>query len=384
MRYLTRTIWLLSAISLFTDMASEMLYPVMPVYLKSLGYSMFVIGLLEGIAEAIAGLSKAYFGRWSDLAGRRVPFVQLGYAMSALSKPLLVLFPHVAWVLGIRTLDRLGKGIRNGARDALLSDEATPETKASVFGFHRTMDTVGAVLGPFIALVYLHFYPEQYRTLFIWAFVPGILAIAASALLRESTKTAEKISKKPRFADVWAFWRSSSVHYRQTVAWFCAFALINSSDVFLLLRAHEIGLTDVQLIGVYIFYNLVYALAAWPLGIVADRVGMKRIYLLGLMGFCLTYLGMAFITQTWQVWWLFTIYGIYAAATEGIAKAWVSNLVERQQTATAIGTFQAFQSIAALIASTWVGLLWHWQGSTTALLWSGVGVLVVIVGLYRL
>ena len=138
MRYITRTIWILSMVSLFTDMASEMLYPIMPIYLKSIGFSIVLIGLLEGIAEATAGISKGYFGKLSDVSGKRKPFVQLGYALSAISKPMMAMFIFPLWIFLSRTLDRFGKGIRTGARDAMLSDEATPETKGKIFGFHRS------------------------------------------------------------------------------------------------------------------------------------------------------------------------------------------------------------------------------------------------------
>ena len=157
-RILTRTILLVSFVSLFTDIASEMLYPVMPVYLTSIGFSVMLIGILEGIAEAVAGLSKGYFGQSSDVMGRRVPFVRGGYALSALSKPMMALLTWPWWIFLARTLDRLGKGIRTGARDAILSDETIPENKGKVFGFHRSMDTVGAAIGPVIALVFLYFY----------------------------------------------------------------------------------------------------------------------------------------------------------------------------------------------------------------------------------
>ena len=155
MRYITRTIWILSLISLFTDMASEMLYPIMPIYLKSIGFSIVLIGILEGVAEATAGLSKGYFGKLSDASGKRVPFVQVGYALSTISKPMMAMFIYPLWIFFARTIDRLGKGIRTGARDALLSDEAPAEVKAKVFGFHRSMDTLGAAIGPSLALLYL-------------------------------------------------------------------------------------------------------------------------------------------------------------------------------------------------------------------------------------
>ncbi|HLP04045.1 MAG TPA: MFS transporter, partial [Paludibacter sp.] len=192
-RKITRTVWILSIISLFTDVASEMLYPVMPIYLKSIGFSILVIGLLEGVAEATAGLSKGYFGKLSDSAGKRLPFVQAGYILGALSKPMTAFSTYPAWIFFVRTTDRLGKGIRVGARDAILSDEATPATKGTVFGFHRAMDTVGAAIGPGIALAYLYFYPNDYIALFYIAFIPGLIAIGTIFFLRE--KTTNPVSK---------------------------------------------------------------------------------------------------------------------------------------------------------------------------------------------
>ena len=159
LKYITRTVWTLSLVSMFTDTASEMLYPIMPIYLKSIGFSIVLIGTLEGVAEATAGLSKGYFGKLSDNTVKRVPFVQLGYAFSAISKPMMALFIYPLWIFFARTIDRFGKGIRTGARDAMLSDEATPETKGNIFGFHRSMDTFGAVLGPSFALLYLYYHP---------------------------------------------------------------------------------------------------------------------------------------------------------------------------------------------------------------------------------
>ncbi len=214
MKYITRTVWILSLVSLFTDMASEMLYPVLPLYLKSIGFSVVLIGVLEGLAEATAGLSKGYFGKLSDSTGRRVPFVRLGYAFSAVSKPLMAVFNFPLWIFFARTLDRFGKGIRTGARDALLSDEATPQTKGKVFGFHRSMDTFGAVLGPLFALVYLFFYPQDYKTLFFIAFLPGIMAVAASFFLKEKKANAEKTSRRQSFFSFLKYWRTSPLAYQ--------------------------------------------------------------------------------------------------------------------------------------------------------------------------
>ena len=185
MKIINRTVWILSLVSLFADVASEMLYPVVPVYLKEIGFSVFLIGVLEGVAEFTAGLSKGYFGKLSDEKGVRLPFIKSGYFLSAVSKPMMAVFTFPLWIFLGRTIDRLGKGFRTAARDALLSQNATPETKARVFSFHRGMDTLGAVIGPIAALLFLHFYPKQYAPLFYLAFFPGLIAVLLIFLLKE-------------------------------------------------------------------------------------------------------------------------------------------------------------------------------------------------------
>jgi len=383
-RIITKTIWVLSLVSLFTDMASEMLYPVMPMFLKYAGFSVLFIGILEGIAEAVAGLSKPYFGKLSDTKGKRLPFVQLGYGLSALSKPMMAVFIYPLWIFFARTIDRLGKGIRTGARDAMLSDESTKETKATVFGFHRSMDTMGAVLGPAIALLYLYFYPNNYKTLFFIAFGPGLLAIVCTLLIKEKDKplNSKPLNYQPPTTNLFSFisyWKNSPAAYKKLVTGLLLFALFNSSDVFLLLKMKESGLSDTAVIGVYIFYNLVYALLAYPVGILADRIGMKKIFLSGLFVFALVYAGFAFNNNIIVYMLLFLLYGVYAAATEGVSKAWISNMVHGSETATAIGTFAGFQSIAALFASMLCGLLWFTLGALTAfLITAGITVLVII------
>lgn len=379
MKYITRTVWILSVVSLLTDTASEMLYPVMPIYLKTIGFSVVLIGILEGIAEATAGLSKGYFGKLSDNSGKRVPFVQIGYAFSAVSKPMMALFIYPLWIFLVRTIDRFGKGIRTGARDAILSDEATPSTKGKIFGFHRSMDTLGAVLGPSFALLYLWLRPDDYKTLFFIAFIPGLLAVISSLYLKEKRKHKESPKLKTPFFSFLSYWKESPVTYKKLVVGLLVFTLFNSSDVFLLLKAKETGLSDTAVIGVYIFYNLVYALFAFPIGIIADKIGLKRIFISGLIVFSLVYSGMALNTNIYLFFGLFFLYGIYAAATEGISKAWISNISDKKDTATAIGTFSGLQSICTMLASTLTGLIWFNFGAPTAfLLTAGITVLVVI------
>lgn len=366
MKYITRTVWVLSVVSLLTDTASEMLYPIMPIYLKTIGFSVVLIGVLEGVAEATAGLSKGYFGKLSDTSGRRVPFVQIGYAFSTISKPMMAVFIYPLWIFFARTIDRFGKGIRTGARDAILSDEATPQTKGKVFGFHRSMDTLGAVMGPLLALIYLYYNPNDYKTLFFIAFVPGLFAVFASFLLKEKNKATDQPKTSVSFFSFLHYWKESPTAYKKLVAGLLVFTLFNSSDLFLLLKAKESGLNDTAVIGVYIFYNLIYALFAFPIGIFADNIGLKTIFVSGLALFAAVYFGMAINTNIYIFFGLFFLYGIYAAATEGISKAWISNITDKKDTATAIGTFSGLQSICTMLASSLTGLIWFQFGATTA------------------
>ncbi len=379
MKIITRTIWVLSFVSLFTDVASEMLYPIMPIYLKSINFSIVLIGILEGVAEAVAGLSKGYFGKLSDNTGRRLPFVRWGYLLSALSKPMMALFTFPAWIFGARTIDRLGKGLRTGARDAMLSDESTPATKGQVFGFHRSMDTFGAVVGPLSALVFLYFYPGQYKTLFYIAFVPGIVAITLTFLLKDKNPTPKENIVTTRFTDFLKYWQNGPTAYKKLVAGLLLFTLFNSSDVFLLLKIKEAGNSDLVCILIYVSYNLVYALASYPIGIIADKVGLKKMFIIGLLLFTGVYLGMALTSNLYVFFGIFAVYGMYAAATEGIAKAWISNVTDKKDTATAIGTYSSFQSIGTMVASSLAGFIWFKFGASVTFIATAIVTGLVVV-----
>lgn len=364
---------------MFTDMSSEMLYPVMPIYLKSIGFSIVLIGILEGLVEATAGLSKGYFGKRSDLSGKRVPFVQLGYGLSAISKPLIVLFVNPVWIFFVRSLDRLGKGVRIGARDALLSDETIAGAKGKVFGFHRSMDTLGAVLGPSIALLFLHWHPAQYRHLFLLAAIPGLLALLTSLFLKEKKKSPNPIQEKISIFSFLGYWKESPAMYRKVIIGLLTFTLFNSSDVFLLLKVKQAGFDDSLVIGVYIFYNLIFALCAFPAGVIADRIGLRSAFIGGLCFFAAVYFGMAFEWPHFMYFVLFFLYGIYAAGTEGIAKAWISNIADPKDTATGIGLFSGFQSICTLIASSMTGLIWYKLGVNTAFIITSLMTVGVVI-----
>lgn len=379
MKYITRTIWILSLVSLFTDMASEMLYPIMPIYLKHIGFSVVLIGVLEGVAEATAGLSKGYFGKLSDTSNKRLPFVRVGYALSAISKPMMAVFIYPLWIFFARTIDRFGKGVRTGARDALLSEETTHANKGKVFGFHRSMDTLGAVLGPLLALIYLYYYPEDYKNLFFLAFIPGLVAVSTLFLIKEKRREQAKVNKNVSFLSFLKYWNQSPSVYRRLSTGLLIFTIFNSSDVFLLLKLKESGVADTLLIGVYIFYNLVFALFAFPLGIVADKIGLKKMFVFGLLLFAGVYIGISFSTNIYAFSVIFFLYGVYAASTEGISKAWISNIVDKKDTATAIGTYSGFQSICTMFASSLTGLVWYNFGSSAAFITTATATLLVII-----
>ncbi|PIQ24410.1 MFS transporter [bacterium (Candidatus Blackallbacteria) CG17_big_fil_post_rev_8_21_14_2_50_48_46] len=355
------TVWLVAWVSLFTDISSEMLYPVMPLYLRSIGFSVFWIGLLEGLAEALAGLSKGYFGRRSDLSGKRVAYVRGGYLLSALSKPMLALSGALPWVFTARLSDRLGKGLRTSARDALLSAESSAENKGRVFGLHRGMDTLGAAIGPLMALAFLSQWPGHYQPLFLLAFLPALAGVGLTLLLRDPPlKNAAKTATPTGFLAYLGYWKTASPAYRRLLIGLLAFALFNSSDAFLLLRAREQGLSETGVLGLYIAYNLIYAAAALPAGSLADRWGMRRVLQAGLLIFAGVYAGFGWGFKGPELLGLFALYALYAACSESIAKAWIAQLVPLEETGTALGLFLSLASLATLLASTLAGLLWQW------------------------
>jgi MFS family permease len=377
-KIINRTVLILSLVSLFADVASEMLYPVIPVYLKEIGFSVLLIGILEGVANFTAGLSKGYFGKWSDEKGLRLPFIKLGYFLSAISKPMLAAFTYPLWIFFSRTTDRLGKGLRTAARDALLSQNATPETKARVFGFHRSMDTLGAAIGPAIALLLFILFPKNYTLIFLIAGIPGLISVALIFFLKEERRPSSTLGKG-NFFSFFTYWKIASPQYKKLVVGLLFLALFNSADIFLLLKTKEITGDDRLAIGAYILYNMVFAVAAYPLGALADKIGLKKIFLSGLFLFATVYFLFASTQSTAVIFSAFVIYGVYAAATEGIAKAWISNLSHDANTATAIGFYTSCESICALLASVITGWLWGAFSSSIAFYTTAFAALVVLI-----
>lgn len=375
MARLNKHVLILSFISLFTDMASEMLYPITPIFLSSvLGASMAVVGIIEGFAELTAGLLKGYFGVLSDKVGKRSIFVVLGYSLSAVAKPLPGIIPNTITVFFARVTDRVGKGVRTAPRDALLASYSENNTGA-VFGFHRAMDTLGAVIGPVLALLMLNFLKLDYQTIFIIAFAPSLIAVIFALYVKD--KKIERVFHQKH--DLLGFWKNSPKQYKTLFILITIFSLVNSSDVFLILKSKNISGSDTLAITGYIFYNIIYAVSSYPIGLLADKFGKKRIFIIGLIIFSTVYFGFASINSFVITWILFALYGIYAASTEGVLKAWISDLVPDQNRGSAIGLITMSSSISVMIGSIAAGFLWDEFGSHVPFyLSSGVSLLVAL------
>lgn len=378
-----KQVFLLGLISFFTDFASEMLYPVTPLFLTvTLGASMSLVGLIEGIAEVTAGLLKGYFGNLSDKLGKRSVFVVLGYGLSSLVKPLPGFIPRVSTVIISRTLDRVGKGIRTAPRDAILAANADGNTGA-VFGFHRGMDTLGAVVGPLVAIALLQIFDVGYRFVYIAAIVPAVLTVIFTFTVKDpEVKKPENV--KGRKYSYKEFWGIAPARYKQLFILFIVFSFVNSSDVFLILKSKNISASDSLAIGGYVFYNIVYALVSYPIGLLSDRFGKKNIFIAGLFIFSAVYLGFAVNSSLVVIWFLFALYGIYSAANEGVIKAWVSDLIPNEYLGSAIGLLTMFSGFAIMLGSVVAGILWDKFGSAVPFLLSSIVSFVVAVLISRL
>jgi len=351
----THNVFLLGIVSFVADIASEMAYPLIPVFLTStLGAPVAALGAIEGVAEGTASLLKVASGWLSDRVGRRKGLTTAGYALSAVGKALLALAFIWPQVLLARFVDRFGKGVRTSPRDALIADGTPPSLLGRAFGFHRALDTAGAVVGPLIALLLVGGFGLGIRTVLLLAIVPGFLALLPLLLLvREAPSRAavhaeagEPAARAPGV--YWAF-----------LAVVLVFAIGNSSDTFLILRAKDVGLSVDLVIVAYVAYNLSYTLLSMPAGIVSDRVDRRLLYTLGLIIFGLVYLGFAWLPSTAWVWPLFVVYGCYMGLTEGTGRALVAEASPLGQRGTFLGLYHTSIGLAAVLASVMAGVLWQ-------------------------
>ena len=355
-------------VSFFTDLASEMLYPLTPLFLTGpLRVPVELVGLIEGVAEATASLLKTVSGRWSDRSGKRRPYVLAGYSLSAFAKPLIGLASGWGLVLVARVGDRFGKGIRTSARDALLADCTTPEQRGRAFGWHRAMDTSGAVLGPIMALLLLKICHDNLRPVFFYALLPGI----CSALLVFTIQERRREGPPPAPADL-SLSRLPATFRRYLLAW-GVFSVANSSDVFLLLLAKQYYDSLAITVWLYVLYNIVYAAASPALGGLSDRLGRRKVLVGGLLVFAIVYVGFATVQAHWALWPLFAIYGLYTAATDGVGKAFAVDLVPKELRASAVGVLGTVTGVATLLASSIAGVLWAQVGPWATFAYGAVG-----------
>lgn len=350
--WLTRNLVALSAISLTQDAASELMYPLLPLFITGvLVAPPIVVGLVEGLAEVAAGLAKYFAGRASDHRDRRV-FISSGYALAGVGK--IMVASAIAWpmVLVARVVDRLGKGIRSAPRDALLTADLERENFGRAFGFHRAADTTGAVIGPLLALYLLAHFDGDLRKVMWWAVVPAVISVLLTYFVRETrTQTQPRPNRSERAPLGEKFWAIATP--------LIAVALINVPDTLLLLRVSEIGASTTQIVLAYIGFNLVYVLAAYPAGALSDRIAPHKVYALGLVAFSLTYLALANMKTVNG--WLFVVvaaYGFFPAFTDGIGKSMISKQVSHSVHGRAQGVFQSLTGVAILVAGLWFGALW--------------------------
>ena len=365
---ISKNVFVLGLVSFFNDVASEMIYPIVPIFLTSvLGAPVAIVGLIEGIAESTASVLKVVSGWLSDKWRKRKPFVVAGYAFSAISKILLSLAYSWPFVLFARFVDRFGKGTRTSARDALITESSENKVRGRAFGFHRTLDTLGAVVGPLIALLAIHFLDNNFRLIFFLAFIPAFIGILLLLFfVKEKKKEANSLN-------TFHFnWRELNPSFKIFLLISFIFALGNSSDAFLILRAQNLGLSLILVVLAYVFFNFTYAIFSMPAGIISDKIGPKKVLLAGFLLFSAVYLFFGLAHSSLLLWLLFPIYGIYMALTEGVGKAYISNLIPQEKIGTAFGIYQTTIGLTTFLASLIAGLLWTYFGVSAPFIFGGL------------
>ena len=372
---MNRRIFQLGLISFFGDLSSEMLYPITPIFITTvLGASMTSLGIIEGTAEAVASILKIYSGVWSDRIRKRKPFIVTGYVFASLAKPMIGLASSWTHVLFARSFDRVGKGLRTAPRDAMISESVPLEQRGYAFGVHRAMDTLGATIGPLFALLYLQYYQESLRWIYLIAFIPGMISVGLALLIREPAESVQISNGAPKIG---LSWKELPLSFRRYLIAWTVFSLVNSSDVFLLMKVRETGGNGTTgVILLYVFYNLLYALLSPYFGKKSDQQPRKNVFIFGLLVFSVVYAGFAFAFETWHYVLLFGLYGIYMAATEGVGKALAVDLFPIDQKATAIGILGVATGVSMILASTIAGFLWDHYGARSAFLYATVGSLI--------
>ena len=379
-RKLPRNVFAISLVSLLNDISSEIIYPLLPVFLSlTLGASPAIVGMIEGAAESLSSLLKLFSGYFSDRRGKRKIFVVMGYGLANIARPLLAFATSWPQVLAIRLTDRVGKGIRSAPRDAMIADSVAVEQRGLAFGFHRAMDHTGAVIGPLVSyLLVMVFAADRnvltagdFTKIFLLASIPALAAvIVVSFFVKESYKpsrpgSASELASTP---PVRLSLRGFDGNFKRFLILVALFTLSNSTDAFLLLRAQDAGVSLATIPLLWAALHASKVLSSIYGGALSDRLGRRRLIVSGWVLYAAVYAGFAFVTSAVSVWVLFLIYGIYFGLAEGAEKALVADLVRPEQRGTAFGLYNLAFGITVLPASLLMGGLWYWRGPATAFL----------------
>ncbi len=358
-----RNVLVLGLVSFFTDASSDMIYPVLPLFLSEvLGSTTLFIGLIEGVAESTASLLKMYSGWLSDRLGKRKLLVGVGYGLAAFAKPVLSATTAAWQVLGLRFADRFGKGVRTSPRDALIADSTSKERLGISYGFHRAMDSAGAVVGPLLAFLILPLVGRNYRTLFLIASVPAILAVAILVFFVKERRRADREVTAPIRLRLSVFDR----RFKIFILGVAVFTLGNSSDAFLFLRARDLGVDVVLIPILWLVLHLVYSLVSSPAGALSDKIGRKNLIISGVLVYVMVYVGFAAATRSLHVWILFAMYGLYYGLADGTMRAYVADLAGEEKKGLAFGIYHGAAGLTALPASLIFGWLWQSGGVPVA------------------
>jgi MFS family permease len=375
LRRLPRNVFSISLVSLFNDASSEIIYPVLPLFLAlTLGASRAEIGLIEGAAESLSGFLKLFSGYFSDRRGRRKGMVVFGYGLASVARPLVGFATRWPQVFAIRMADRFGKGVRSAPRDAMIADAAAPAERGLAFGFHRAMDHAGAVIGPLIAYAVLSYLTagsglptaENYKTLFLLAAVPALFAVLVAIFAVRETGHAALAADAPRPAPPRLTLRGFDSNFKRFLLLIALFTLSNSSDAFLILRAQQAGVSVALVPLVWAALHASKVASSVLGGDLSDRLGRKTMIVAGWVLYAAVYLAFSSISTPAEAWILFLVYGVYFGMTEGTEKALVADLVRPEQRGTAYGLYNLAISITVLPASLLMGWLWDWRGAPTA------------------
>ena len=371
----SRNVFAAGLVSLFMDISSEMIYPILPIFLTTvLGASKATVGIIEGIAESTASVLKVFSGWLSDKMGKRKFLMGIGYGVSVLSRPIMATSASWGEVLTARFVDRFGKGVRAAPRDAIIADSVENNNLGKAFGFHRSMDTIGAVIGPAIAFLVLALYLNNFRLVFWLSVIPGIISVLLIIFF-----ITEKAHKREATAIPKLTIKDFNGNFRFYILVIFIFSIGNSSDAFLILRAENVGVPKEFIPIIYLIFNLVYALSSTPLGMLADKLGMKRMILFSFLFYAGIYAGLAFVANQYQILGLFILYGLFKGMSEGTQRAYLASLAPPERKATAFGIYHMAVGFALLPASIIAGALWDKVGPEATFLYGTVTALLAFI-----